>query len=133
MRTCQTLQEHGFIQIKTVECLEKEYQVVNRTVTTFATASRPSSSSVPQRIFCSRYSVQTCGTLNIYIAYIYFYLSVITYISNTTEEHSNDKKFVACIPSASPRGHTGYLTTATYLMETPLQLQEAEIEDVCEK
>lgn len=55
------------------------------------------------------------------------------FLQNTTEEHSNDKKFVACIPSASPRGHTGYLTTATYLMETPLQLQEAEIEDACEK
>ncbi|CAI6363920.1 unnamed protein product [Macrosiphum euphorbiae] len=101
MRTCQTLLDHGFVQLKTVECLEKEYQVLNRTVTTFATASRPPPpASGPQ---------------------------------NTTEEPGNEKKFLACIPSASPRGHTGYLTTATFLMETRLQPEEVEIEDACEK
>ncbi|XP_029345238.1 tRNA (adenine(58)-N(1))-methyltransferase catalytic subunit TRMT61A [Acyrthosiphon pisum] len=101
MRTCQTLLDHGFVQLKTVECLEKEYQVLNRTVTTFTTASRPPPpASGPQ---------------------------------NITEEPGNEKKFLACIPSASPRGHTGYLTTATFLMENRPQPEEVEIEDACEK
>lgn len=41
---------------------------------------------------------------------------LFVYLQNVTEEsNGGDKKFVACVSSASPRGHTGYLTTATYL------------------
>lgn len=48
---------------------------------------------------------------------------------NTTEDANvGDKKFVACIPSVSPRGHTGYLTTATYVTGTAVQQQQVEEE-----
>jgi len=65
--------------------------------------------------------------------HIIFKKRFIFFSQNTTEEPGNEKKFLACIPSASPRGHTGYLTTATFLMETRLQPEEVVIEDACEK
>ncbi|XP_050533009.1 tRNA (adenine(58)-N(1))-methyltransferase catalytic subunit TRMT61A [Daktulosphaira vitifoliae] len=76
IRTCKVLQDSGFIHLKTIECLEKEYQVVNRTV---VVPSLPSDQSAAD------------------------------------DSNSTEKKFVACVPDPSTRGHTGYLTSATYV------------------
>ncbi|XP_050428386.1 tRNA (adenine(58)-N(1))-methyltransferase catalytic subunit TRMT61A [Adelges cooleyi] len=81
MRTCQVLKDCGFIHLKTIECLEKEHQVLNRTVI------------VPGLL-----SNQPAGG---------------------DQNGSVEKKFVACVPDPSPRGHTGYITSATYVGDQP--------------
>lgn len=62
---------------------------------------------------------------------IIYYTTIYSLLQNATEPEREDKKFVACVPSTSPRGHTGYLTTATYLMENQLP-QMVKTENTCE-
>lgn len=66
---------------------------------------------------------------------VFFFISFLQNAEEPSGGGGGDKKFVACVPSTSPRGHTGYLTTATYLTgnaQPPSQEPEKDDEDASE-